>query len=142
MQKYGWKLPEDQVILKDLVSELRGLSNRFYEITEDQYPYRKHEIKKELYRIKNIYLEIIPGEDIFSSDKEYFTASEILERIDSIRGKPVFKIFPETLEAMSKNRCPACGKEITEFRDEISRREFKATGICQGCQDRISNLPT
>jgi hypothetical protein len=30
-----------------------------------------------------------------------------------------------------------CGKPATEFRDEVSRREYAITGMCQKCQDRI-----
>ena len=46
-------------------------------------------------------------------------------------------------ETIRSNRCiPApigCGKTIdpeTEFRDEISRREYTIGGMCQKCQDR------
>ena len=34
-------------------------------------------------------------------------------------------------------RCPFCGKEVSEddFRDELSRKEFRISGLCQSCQD-------
>ena len=35
------------------------------------------------------------------------------------------------------NKCPFCGKDMSNpvFRDELSVREFKISGICQECQD-------
>jgi len=41
--------------------------------------------------------------------------------------------------SISQDRCVpspiGCGGEATEFRDEISRREFSISGLCQKCQD-------
>ena len=33
--------------------------------------------------------------------------------------------------------CPFCGKliQIEEFRDELSKKEFALSGLCQSCQD-------
>lgn len=33
--------------------------------------------------------------------------------------------------------CPICKKpvDITKFRDEISKKEYKISGMCQDCQD-------
>lgn len=35
--------------------------------------------------------------------------------------------------------CPFCGHTIsmTEFRDEVSRREYEISGLCQKCQDEV-----
>lgn len=30
-----------------------------------------------------------------------------------------------------------CGKPATQFRDELSRKEFTISGLCQTCQDRF-----
>ena len=30
-----------------------------------------------------------------------------------------------------------CGGPATEFKDELSRREYGISGLCQKCQDRI-----
>ncbi len=32
--------------------------------------------------------------------------------------------------------CTTCPREITEFKDEISMREYKISGMCQVCQDK------
>lgn len=35
--------------------------------------------------------------------------------------------------------CPMCGDKIddTKFKDKLSAREFKISGLCQKCQDEI-----
>ena len=39
--------------------------------------------------------------------------------------------------------CMTCPKEYPlEFRDDLSYREYRATGICQKCQDEIFKEPT
>ena len=42
-------------------------------------------------------------------------------------------------DSILNNTCVFCNKEInpvTEFRDELSRKEFTISGICQACQDK------
>jgi len=38
--------------------------------------------------------------------------------------------------------CPFCGKRIdkNEFRDDLSRKEFKISGLCQKCQDEVFEI--
>lgn len=46
--------------------------------------------------------------------------------------------FRKQIKAIAQTKCPFCGKKIdikTEFCDEISRREYKISGLCQHCQD-------
>ena len=31
--------------------------------------------------------------------------------------------------------CSWCGKPVTTFRDELSKREYTISGFCQACQD-------
>jgi hypothetical protein len=47
-------------------------------------------------------------------------------------------------ETIRNNQCVpppiGCGKKInpeTEFRDEVSRREFQISGLCSTCQNKI-----
>ena len=35
------------------------------------------------------------------------------------------------------NQCAFCKKEVTDFRDEISIREYRISGMCQACQDEV-----
>jgi len=40
-------------------------------------------------------------------------------------------------EAITKDKCVTCGQTATEFRNEISRREYTISGMCQKCQDSV-----
>lgn len=33
--------------------------------------------------------------------------------------------------------CVRCGQPATEFKDELSKKEFTISGFCQSCQDII-----
>jgi len=39
----------------------------------------------------------------------------------------------------AEGRCPLCAEMVdtNAFRNEISKREFRISGICQVCQDRF-----
>ncbi len=39
--------------------------------------------------------------------------------------------------AVAGNQCVKCGEFGNEFRDELSRKEFGISGLCQDCQDGI-----
>lgn len=53
--------------------------------------------------------------------------------------RPVHALFPEHAAARMAGRCPFCQKLIdpAEFRAEIDLREFRISGLCQGCQDEM-----
>ena len=53
--------------------------------------------------------------------------------------KPVFKIFKDTLKTIQDDYCPICKNSIKEedFRDNLSRKEYSISGLCQKCQDEI-----
>src|SRR5262245_2953111 len=34
-------------------------------------------------------------------------------------------------------KCSACGEQAQEFRDDLSAREYRISGMCQDCQDRF-----
>jgi len=55
--------------------------------------------------------------------------------------KPVFQLFPEAARLVSESKCPLCEKVITEeeFTDELSKREYSFSGLCQTCQDKLFN---
>lgn len=48
-------------------------------------------------------------------------------------------VFPEERERVKNHRCPFCGEQIREeeFRDEICKKEYEISGLCQKCQDEI-----
>ena len=35
------------------------------------------------------------------------------------------------------NRCVSCKDTATIFKDELSKREFGISGLCQSCQDKV-----
>jgi len=47
--------------------------------------------------------------------------------------------FGKSVESVEAGKCPTCQQPIdaTTFRDELSLREFKISGMCQKCQDSI-----
>ena len=47
--------------------------------------------------------------------------------------------FDDEVNNLESDKCPFCGSTKTtraDFRDEISWREFKISGLCQRCQDK------
>ena len=53
-------------------------------------------------------------------------------------------MFPEGAQRIQEEKCPFCGKSIDvekEFRDDISKREFEISGLCQSCQDDVFKEP-
>ncbi|WP_405296393.1 hypothetical protein [Methanobrevibacter sp.] len=46
-------------------------------------------------------------------------------------------LFPKEMERRDNNQCPFCGEKINmdDFKDDLSKREFEISGICQKCQD-------
>ena len=40
-------------------------------------------------------------------------------------------------EFINKDVCISCGKSASEFKDEISRREFQISGLCFSCQQSV-----
>ena len=51
------------------------------------------------------------------------------------------QIFPEMIKRVEANKCPICDKEIVmkDFKDELSKKEFGISGMCQKCQDEMFN---
>ena len=41
------------------------------------------------------------------------------------------------LESIRSNICVMCGSLAEDFRDELSRKEFSISGMCQKCQDKM-----
>lgn len=48
--------------------------------------------------------------------------------------------FGEQIDLVENKQCPFCRKKISQkdFRDKLSQREFKISGLCQSCQDKMS----
>ena len=52
--------------------------------------------------------------------------------------KPIFQVVPEFLDRVNREVCPICEKKIRDgdFRDDLSRKEYSISGLCQECQDK------
>ena len=46
------------------------------------------------------------------------------------------KLFPEAIEDIKNKTCPLCKKQIGKFKDNLSEKEYKISGMCQDCQDQ------
>jgi hypothetical protein len=54
-------------------------------------------------------------------------------------GECVMSNLSKKFELKREGKCPFCEKfvEFKTLRDELSRREFRISGLCQACQDRV-----
>lgn len=45
--------------------------------------------------------------------------------------------FGKEMQDVRDGKCPSCKKDINEedFKDHLSRKEYKISGMCQECQD-------
>lgn len=52
--------------------------------------------------------------------------------------KPFFQMNKEAKNWAELNRCSSCGLPIieTDFVDELSKKEYSISGMCQRCQDK------
>jgi len=46
-------------------------------------------------------------------------------------------IFPGTMEHISNKQCPICKNKIGVFKDTLSEKEYRISGLCQECQDGV-----
>jgi len=46
-------------------------------------------------------------------------------------------LFPGTRDAIATLHCPICRDKIGHFKDQLSRREYEVSGLCQSCQSSI-----
>lgn len=45
-------------------------------------------------------------------------------------------------ECFSEKICPICHEKITSFKDVLSLKEYRISGLCQSCQDKTFIEPT
>lgn len=55
--------------------------------------------------------------------------------------KIIATLFPDAAARIAQRLCPTCGKAIGAFVDDISRREYLISGMCQECQDEVFRDP-
>jgi len=51
--------------------------------------------------------------------------------------------FKKEVTLVEAGRCPFCRKVVkqADFKDDLSRREFQISGVCQKCQDETFAPP-
>ena len=49
--------------------------------------------------------------------------------------RPIDHVTSRRRDALRGKGCVLCGGDTSEFRNEISKRDFGITGCCQVCQD-------
>ena len=65
-----------------------------------------------------------------------------MTELDNAKEEMAFKLFGRSRTlAIAGNGCVKCGESAVDFRDEISRKEFGISGLCQPCQDGIFGGP-
>lgn len=38
---------------------------------------------------------------------------------------------------IAQNKCTSCAGDAQEFNDDLSRKEYSISGLCQKCQDEV-----
>ena len=69
------------------------------------------------------------GTEMFESADKSIQMEEFLEQV-----------FGRT-SSLKEGKCASCGVEATYFRDELSRREYSISALCQECQDSVFDSP-
>lgn len=44
-------------------------------------------------------------------------------------------------QSIETRTCAFCSATVTDFRDELSEKEFLISGLCQACQDSVWGEP-
>jgi uncharacterized CHY-type Zn-finger protein len=44
-------------------------------------------------------------------------------------------------QSIHEDICVSCGKPAVEFKDTLSRKEYRISGLCQNCQDIVFAIP-
>ena len=58
--------------------------------------------------------------------------------LDTFKEDMAMKLFGRSkVLAVAGNQCVKCGEGAVDFRDELSRKEYGISGLCQTCQDGI-----
>jgi hypothetical protein len=62
----------------------------------------------------------------------------VMNAMDTFKDDLALTLFgrSRTLAVAGKS-CVMCGKFADNFRDELSRKEFNISGLCQRCQDQV-----
>ncbi|MEC7864275.1 MAG: hypothetical protein VYB55_04360 [Bacteroidota bacterium] len=66
----------------------------------------------------------------------------MMNELEQFKEDSAMKLFGRSREiAREGGQCVKCGEFNLEFRDELSRKEYGISGLCQCCQDMIFGGP-
>tara|TARA_Y100001938_G_scaffold16711_1_gene20609 strand:- start:357 stop:548 length:192 start_codon:yes stop_codon:yes gene_type:complete len=61
-----------------------------------------------------------------------------MNELDKFKEETAFMLFGRSRTlAIAGKGCVKCGEPAVEFKDELSRKEYGISGLCQCCQDDI-----
>lgn len=68
----------------------------------------------------------------------HLNAQYYLEKVEErmARIRELSKMFKDPRVWAKDPTCVTCGKPVGEFKDQISKDEFRISGMCQECQDK------
>jgi len=66
-----------------------------------------------------------------------FEPSQKSEGIESLLTAITGKSRPDTIKAGQCTTCDATGLTTASFTDDLSRKEYTISGMCQACQDSV-----
>lgn len=55
--------------------------------------------------------------------------------------RPADDLFPNRRVAIIADLCVVCSLDAVDFKDDVSRREYGISGMCQRCQDEFFAEP-
>ncbi len=62
----------------------------------------------------------------------------MMNELQNTKEEMAFALFGRSPSlAKAAGQCVSCGEFNLEFRDELSRKEYGISGLCQCCQDNI-----
>ena len=62
----------------------------------------------------------------------------MMNELQNTKEEMAFALFGRSASiAKASGQCVSCGEFNLEFRDELSRKEYGISGLCQCCQDGI-----
>ena len=55
-----------------------------------------------------------------------------------MNGEIIKQFFPKAVKNFEESKCSTCGKDIKieNFKDELSIKEYRISGMCQECQNK------
>ena len=56
---------------------------------------------------------------------------------EKTKEKSLIDLLKNRKKTIEERVCVSCGHEAVNFKDELSSKEYKISGLCQTCQDQL-----